>query len=140
MPAGKAVANRRDLRVTLEQDFSEGSAAAGPADVELCRKAWRSIAGGVAVEAEAMFARNEHFFALLLLLEHVFGRKLDRWRIAFAEDGSSYRSTVWIEDSNGKARAYEGYHDSSMLRSMLAVVHQSACGPGRHQAFGTTPG
>ena len=97
-----------------------------PVDVELCRRVWQSITGGVAPEAEAMFARNEHFFALLLLLDHVFGRKLDRWRISFAEDGSSYHSTVWIEGRGGTVRAYEGFHRSSMLRSLLAVVDQAA--------------
>jgi choline dehydrogenase-like flavoprotein len=43
-----------------------------------------------------------------------------------AEDGSSYRSTAWIEQRIGGVTAYEGYHGSSMLPSTLAVAYQLA--------------
>jgi hypothetical protein len=97
----------------------------GHAEVELCREAWLSIAGSVPHEAEQTLARNECFFALLLLLEHELGARLVRWRIEFADDGSRYRSRVWIRNGGGELDVHEGHHDSSLTRSMLAVVNRS---------------
>jgi hypothetical protein len=104
--------------------FGDARAAgiADPADVALCRETWMSRAGRIAPEAEQMMARNECFFALLLLLEVMHARRLTRWRIQFADDGRAYCSTVWIADRSGQTRVYEGRHDTSMLRSLLAVV------------------
>jgi hypothetical protein len=119
---------RRRIEEEREEARSAATGVADPADVALCRQAWQSKAGTISHEAEQMFRRNEHFFALILLLEHLFDRRFNRWRITFADDGSFYRSTVWIADANGSVRVYEGSHPSSMLRSMLAIVDQ-ATGP-----------
>jgi hypothetical protein len=101
------------------------AARADARDVELCREAWLSVTGSVPHEAEQTLARNECFFALLLLLESVLGSRLVRWRVEFADDGSKYRSRVWIADATGQIGQYEGYHDSSLARSMLAVINRS---------------
>ena len=94
-------------------------------DMELCREAWLSITGSVPHEAEQQFARNESFFALLLLLESVLGSRLVRWRVEFADDGSNYRSRVWIRNAAGDVDIYDGRHDTSLTRSMLAVINRS---------------
>jgi hypothetical protein len=117
-------ASRQRAEKKQTEDRSTATGVADPADVELCRQAWQSKAGAISHEAEQMFRRNEHFFALVLLLEHLFGQRFNRWRIAFADDGSFYRSTVWIAEPSGGIRAYEGSHSSSMLRSMLAIVDE----------------
>jgi hypothetical protein len=111
--------------VPVGETISRGASPANPADVALCRDAWLSTLGSVAPEAEQMLARNECYFALLLLLEETCGRALDRWRIAFADNGSAYCSTVWITDKSGRRRVYEGRHDASMLRSILAIIDQA---------------
>jgi len=80
------------------------------------------VLGSVPPEAEQMLARNECYFALLLLLEEMAGQPLDRWRIAFTENGSAYCSTVWVTDRSGRARIYEGRDEASMLRSLLAII------------------
>jgi hypothetical protein len=108
--------------VFLGETIIRGVSAANPADVALCRDAWLSKAGTIAPEAEQMLARNECYFALLLLLEARCGRPLDRWRIAFADNGSAYCSTVWITDRSGQTRIYEGRHETSMLKSILAII------------------
>jgi hypothetical protein len=94
-------------------------------DVELCREVWLSVAGAVPYEAEQTLARNECFFALILLLERELGGQLVRWRIEFADDGSRYCSRVWIRNAAGELDVYEGRHDSSLVRSMLAVINRS---------------
>jgi len=33
------------------------------------------------------------------------------WCIAFAENGSSCRSTVWVDEGNGKVRAYGDFRN-----------------------------
>ena len=101
------------------------AARADAMDVELCREAWVSMTGSVSHEAEQTLARNESFFALLLLLESVLGSRLVRWRVEFADDGSNYRSRVWIMDAAGQVGVYEGRHDSSLARSLLAVINRS---------------
>jgi hypothetical protein len=110
------------LEDTLETEAATGPA--DPADVALCRKVWLAATGTVPREAEAMLARNECYFVLLLLLERMYGERLTRWRIAFADNGSAYRSTVWIADEAGRTRSFEGRHDRSMLRSMVEVIDQ----------------
>jgi hypothetical protein len=94
-------------------------------EVDLCREVWLSVAGAVPHEAEQTLARNECFFALILLLERELGGRLVRWRIEFADDGSRYRSQVWIRNAAGDLEAHEGRHDSSLVRSMLAVINRS---------------
>jgi hypothetical protein len=111
--------------VSVGETISRGGSPANPADVALCRNAWLSTAGAIAPEAEEMLARNECYFALLLLLEEMAGRPLDRWRITFADNGRAYCSTVWVTDRSGEARVYEGRHETSMLRSVLAIIDQA---------------
>jgi hypothetical protein len=108
--------------VSAGETVDLGSGLANAADVALCRDAWLSATGSVPPEAEEMLTRNECYFALLLLLEAMYGRPLNRWRITFADNGSAYRSTVWITDRSGQARVYEGRDDASMLQSLLAVI------------------
>ena len=104
------------------------AARADAMDVELCREAWVSVTGSVPHEAEQTLARNESFFALLLLLESVLGSRLVRWRVEFADDGSNYRSRVWIRDAAGQVSLFEGHHDTSLARSMLTVIDRSLHG------------
>lgn len=111
--------------MSVGETVSHGASPANTADVALCREIWLLTLGSVAPEAEQMLARNECYFALLSLLEEVCGRPLDRWRIAFADNGSAYCSTVWITDKSGHSRVYEGRHDTSMLRSILAIIDQA---------------
>ena len=94
-------------------------------EIELCREAWLSFVGAVPHEAEQTLARNECFFALILLLERELGGRLVRWRVEFTDDGSRYRSQVWIRNAAGDLDAHEGRHDSSLVRSMLAVINRS---------------
>lgn len=111
--------------MSVGETVSRSASPANAADVALCRETWLSTLGSVAPEAEQMLARNECYFALLLLLEEIYGSPLDRWRIAFADNGSAYCSTVWITDKSGQRRIYEGRHDTSMLRSILAIIDQA---------------
>jgi hypothetical protein len=97
---------------------------AADADIALCRKAWLSVAGSIPDEAARMLARNECFFALLLLLETIAGPRLVRWRVRFIEGGRSYEGSAWISDEAGEVHAYEHHHPSSMARSLLAVIEQ----------------
>src|SRR6202020_2512710 len=80
------------IQVSVGETISRGAGPASAADVTLCRTVWLSALGAVAPEAEQMLARNECYFTLLLLLEEMAGRPLDRWRIAFTENGSAYCS------------------------------------------------
>jgi hypothetical protein len=111
--------------VSAGETIISGASAASAVDAALCRDTWLSTLGVISPEAERMVARNECYFALLLLLEEMCGRPLDRWRITFADNGSAYCSTVWLTDRSGQARVYEGRHDTSMLRSMLAIIDRA---------------
>lgn len=101
---------------------------AGAIEAELCRQLWLSAEGRVPAEVQWMLDRNECVFALLLLLENRLGPRLLKWRIAFDDNGSSYRCRVWVRNGQGGTEEYEGFDDSSMARSMTSAVQQAMQG------------
>jgi hypothetical protein len=101
---------------------------AGAIEAELCRELWLSAEGRVPADVQRMLDRNECIFALLLLLENRLGPCLLKWRIAFDDNGSAYTCRVWVRNGLGGTDEYEGFDESSMVRSMTSAVQQAMSG------------
>ena len=110
------------------QDASISTGPAGTLEAELCRRLWLSSEGRVPADVERMLDRNECVFALLLLLEIRLGPRLVKWRIAFDDNGSSYRCAVWVRNGQGGADVCDGFDATSMVRSVSAAAQRAIQG------------